>query len=165
MASPVCNYDIVMIDKPWLPHYTSQEFLYELRRDLGQDMLKQYPEVIRKSFSPYDKRRCVLPVISSIQAIYYRKDWFEDLDTKAAFQGQYGVPLALPRSWKEYNMICEFLPESSTRIHRLNMERRLTARISLAWYRNSTRGNGLLTDCGRPVGGCCAEPGWKCPRA
>lgn len=108
MASPVCNYDIVMIDKPWLPHYTNQEFLYELRRDLGQDMLKQYPEVIRKSFSPYDKRRCVLPVISSIQAIYYRKDWFEDLDTKAAFQGQYGVPLALPRSWKEYNMICEF---------------------------------------------------------
>lgn len=108
MESPVCSYDIVMIDKPWLPYYTSQEFLYEMRKELGQDMLKQYPEVIRKSFFPYDKRRCVLPMISSIQAIYYRKDWFEDVETKAAFQGHYGVPLALPRSWKEYNMICEF---------------------------------------------------------
>jgi len=113
MKSPVCNYDIVMIDKPWLPYYTSQEFLYELRRELGQDMLKQYPEVIRKCFYSYDKTRCILPMISSIQAIYYRKDWFEDMEMKAKFQGKYGIPLNPPQSWKEYNVISEFF----TRAH------------------------------------------------
>jgi len=108
MISSGCNYDIVMIDKPWLPYYTSQDFLYELRRELGQDMLKQYPEVIRKCFYPYDKKRCILPMISSIQAIYYRKDWFEDREMKAQFQSKYGIPLNSPQSWKEYNMISEF---------------------------------------------------------
>ncbi len=108
MDSPVCNYDIVMIDKPWLPYYTSQDFLYELRKDLGRELLKQFPAEVRKSFSAYDQRRCVIPVISSMQAIYYRKDIFEDSAIKASFLGKYGIPLLVPRSWKEFNMVCRF---------------------------------------------------------
>ena len=108
VKSPVCSYDIVMMDKTWLPYYTSQDFLFELRKELGQEMLRQYPDVIRKSFAPYDKRRCVLPVISSIQTIYYRKDCFEDLELKADFLRQFGIPLTPPRNWKEYNMISRF---------------------------------------------------------
>ena len=96
----ICSYDILMIDKPWVPYYVNQDFLYELRKDLGQEMLKRYPEYIRKSFGNYDKRRCVLPMISSIQVIYYRKDWFEDQETKAIFLGKYGVPLTPPKSWR-----------------------------------------------------------------
>ena len=106
-----CNYDILMIDKPWLPYFVNQDFLYELRKDLGQEILKRYPEYIRKSFGNYDKRRCVLPMISSIQVIYYRKDWFEDQEMKAMFLGKYGVPLTPPKSWKEYNMISEFFTQ------------------------------------------------------
>lgn len=106
-----CNYDILMIDKPWVPYYVNQDFLYELRKDLGREMLKRYPEYIRKSFGNYDKRRCVLPMISSIQVIYYRKDWFENQEMKAMFLGKYGVPLTPPKSWKEYNMISEFFTQ------------------------------------------------------
>ncbi len=108
MKSDVCHYDLVMIDKPWLPYFTAGDFLYELRKDLGQEVMKKYPQSIRKSFYAFDQRRCVLPVISSVQAIYYRKDIFEDLEIKGEFQKKYGIPLTPPRSWKEYNRICEF---------------------------------------------------------
>ncbi|WP_087064949.1 extracellular solute-binding protein [Intestinibacillus massiliensis] len=102
------EYDLLMLDLPWLPHFVNRGLLYETGRALAAELTKKYPESIQKTFFRNLERRDIVPVVSGIQAIYYRRDCFSDPEMRAQFAAQYGFPLAVPRNWTEFRLISEF---------------------------------------------------------
>jgi multiple sugar transport system substrate-binding protein len=43
--------------------------------------------------------------------MYYRKDWFEDEANQTEFKEQFGYDLAPPKTWQEWDEICQFFTE------------------------------------------------------
>ncbi len=106
-ANATMDYDIVMIDMPWLAHVDGSGYLYDLEREVPE-LRKKYMPRIGDAFFRLVTRNNVIPLVSGIQAIYYRTDCFTDPDIRAAFQKRYGFELNVPRSWTEYNTVCQF---------------------------------------------------------
>ena len=43
--------------------------------------------------------------------MYYRRDWFEDEQNQAEFKERFGYDLAPPKTWPEWDEICQFFTE------------------------------------------------------
>ncbi len=43
-----------------------------------------------------------------VQTLYYREDWLNDSREKSNFEREYGYPLEVPKTMKEYNDVCRF---------------------------------------------------------
>lgn len=110
ISSDSSFYDIVMIDIPWLKRVINSGFLYDLTDYLnaGKGFLDKYPTGIKNAFFKNVPNIHIVPIISTIQTIFYRKDVFEDRDTKAVFQKRNGFELSVPKTWTEFNLIAEF---------------------------------------------------------
>jgi multiple sugar transport system substrate-binding protein len=102
------EYDIVMIDMPWLGQLDRANYLYELEQELAVNMQHKYDKRIGDAFFRHMRGRNVVPLVSGIQAIYYRADCFQNQDLRAEFSKKYGFELNVPRSWTEYNTVCQF---------------------------------------------------------
>lgn len=102
------SYDLFMIDMPWLRHLVNQGLLYDISEYIAAELVSRFPKNIQNVFFKDLKHRNIVPFFSGMQALYYRQDIFNDQDIQADFFHKYGIPLAVPRSWTEFNKICEF---------------------------------------------------------
>ncbi len=50
-----------------------------------------------------------LPIDGDNFILYYRKDWFESDDEKAAFKQKFARPLTVPNTWQEFHDVTSFL--------------------------------------------------------
>lgn len=108
LLSGSTEHDIFMIDLPWIHHLVNQELLYDISDKISAELVSSYPESIHRTFLSNLKHRNVVPIIAGIQAVYYRRDIFENQDFQTEFFQNYGVRLDKPRTWKEFNYICQY---------------------------------------------------------
>ncbi len=105
-------FDMVVGDSQWLGqavtegHYVDMtEFLTStgIKDTVTPATLQYYGEYPAGSGSYY-----AYPTEGDANGWAYRKDLFEDADNMAAFEAQYGYPLAVPETWDQLRDIAEF---------------------------------------------------------
>jgi multiple sugar transport system substrate-binding protein len=73
--------------------------------------------------------------------MYYRKDWFEDEANKAEFKEKFGYDLAAPKTWQEWDEICQFFTEKlSPEAHGCAIQR--AEGQAYLWFMDHLRVNG-----------------------
>jgi multiple sugar transport system substrate-binding protein len=131
-------YDIIIVDTPWMPAVTNQiEPLISYIEDetLTDPELLALDDFIPKVFydtavynhpdshlefpgdqSVVDVQAIKdagfdiygLPLQANALTMSYRSDLFEDPDEQAAFEAEYGRPLAVPETWDEFVEVAQF---------------------------------------------------------
>ncbi len=105
-------YDIGYHSPGWFGYYHEHVAgLDDLIAEFGFD-LSQYSEAVLDSHMRNDLLRPgeIIALARNPQTpIYaYRMDWFEHPDEQAAFQAEYGRPLAAPATWEELYEVAKF---------------------------------------------------------
>jgi multiple sugar transport system substrate-binding protein len=108
-------YDFVYIEQDIIYGYLANEYLVNL-----SDALEAKPELASPNFSFDDFTSFLdyfrgedgdvfgMPMESFIKIYLYRTDLFNDADIQAAFEAEYGYPLAPATTHEQYTQIAEF---------------------------------------------------------
>lgn len=105
------NYDIFMVDVPWLPFFSNTGSLLDLTEDILKDesfAKDNYIEDVFDSYCSYEGKVYGLPFMPGTQILFYRKDLFNDKDIKSDFYKIYDTELRAPKNWVEFNSIAKF---------------------------------------------------------
>ncbi|MEI6387099.1 MAG: extracellular solute-binding protein, partial [Spirochaetota bacterium] len=108
------GYDVVQIDIPWLGELVEAGRLENLDRRIGGDprAISHFVPGVLDTWGRRNGSIWALPYVFGSQLLFYRKDLFEDSTTKRRFHQRYGIGLATPRTWKEFNVIARFFTRS-----------------------------------------------------
>jgi len=106
LASGSISFDVGALDAIWLPAF----------KDGLLSMNSFYTDAVKKDNFPaiVDEAKgggsdyVGVPAFANSEIVYYRTDLFNDPDNKAAFQSQFGYPLAAPTTWQQYSDIAKF---------------------------------------------------------
>ncbi|MBL8153385.1 MAG: extracellular solute-binding protein [Anaerolineae bacterium] len=109
------QYDIINVIPAWMGDFVSIGVL----EPLDSYIEKYYPAAELADILPtyadnWSKVGGVtygLPDDGDVHIMYYRSDIFEDPENMAAFEAEYGYPLAAPTNWEQWNQICSFITE------------------------------------------------------
>ncbi len=113
LGSASSEYDLVMADLPWISSFIEKGWLAELSPYFeGNLPLGNYHSKILKAFSLEKNALYGLPIVGTIQFLFYRKDLFENPDIQWEFLKKYGFALRPPINWTEFNIIAEFFNRS-----------------------------------------------------
>ncbi len=114
MAARSDAIDLVVLDSQWLGWMVEGGHLVELTDWLENESsidLTDYYEATLKAygeFPPGSGRFYAVTCEQDLEGLVYRKDLFEDAAEKAAFEAEYGYPLAVPETWTQLRDIAEF---------------------------------------------------------
>lgn len=108
-----CLYDIYMYDIPWLPYIATHNLLADItpfveNRRINVDNVMD----LNLRSCIYNDRYYGIPITGGSQILFYRRDLFEDPFLNKEFEKKYKVPLRTPRTWTEFNGICEFFTKN-----------------------------------------------------
>lgn len=105
-------YDIISIVPNRLPDYINLDALEPLDNYIDQNDYRSELEDIAPSFRDnwmtFNGKIYSIPDDGDVLTLYYRKDVFEDPANMAAFEKEYGYPLAPPKTWEEFDQISAF---------------------------------------------------------
>lgn len=105
MATDGAAFDVATIDVVWMSHFApfaeplDDLFTDEVINDLFPSLVADAQ--IGGSFIG-------MPTWANTEIIFYRKDMWEDPDEQAAFEAEYGYPLAPPTTWQEFDDMAQF---------------------------------------------------------
>jgi multiple sugar transport system substrate-binding protein len=110
------RYDVVQVDIPWLDEVIGAGRLENLDAFIGGDpaAISHFVPGVLDTWGRRNGSIWSLPYIFGSQLLYYRKDLFDDPATKRRFHQRFGVGLAPPKTWKEFNVIARFFTRSFT---------------------------------------------------
>jgi multiple sugar transport system substrate-binding protein len=110
LSSGSSTNDVVMVDLPWINSFIENDYLAEFSSLCGNDrsFVQELPKSIRDAFMKSGSKVYGLPIVATIQFLFYRKDLFEDEDLRWRFSAKYGLDLCPPRNWTEFNIVAEF---------------------------------------------------------
>jgi multiple sugar transport system substrate-binding protein len=112
-ATELSDYDIFMIDLPWLRGILASGKLSDITKQVKEDnLLSWFPRSVRNVFYRGDLGVHSLPIIATTQVLMYRRDIFNDADIKAQFTKSYGFDLSVPNTWSNFNTVAEFFTRS-----------------------------------------------------
>jgi multiple sugar transport system substrate-binding protein len=63
---------------------------------------------VYRLYTEWEKKLFALPFDGDRLELYYRKDLFGNAEEKAAFEAEYGYPLAAPETWDQYLDVAKF---------------------------------------------------------
>jgi len=109
-------YDFVYIEQDIAYAYMDRSFLVDVTKELKDNPKLAYSEFNPDNFvtfinyfkDPKSGDLMAVPMESFIKTYLYRKDLFDDKDAQAAFQKEYGYPLAPATDHKQYSDIAAF---------------------------------------------------------
>ena len=108
-------YDFVYIEQDIIYSYLAQDYLVNLTQFAADNMdlaNADYDEAAFTSFADYFKNAdgdlFGVPMEAFVKVYLYRKDLFENADIQAAFEGEYGYPLAPAETFEQYRDNAEF---------------------------------------------------------
>ena len=105
MATGGAAFDVATIDVVWMSHFAP---FAEPLDDLFTD------EVVDDLFASLVADAQIggsfigMPTWANTEIIFYRKDLWEDPNEMAAFEAEYGYPLAPPTTWQEFDDMAMF---------------------------------------------------------
>jgi len=104
-ASGSVSFDVAALDAIWLTTFADGVVpLDDLFTDEVQGDL--FPALVQEA--QVDGSFVGMPVWTNTEVLFYRTDLFEDPAEQAAFQAQYGYPLAAPTDWQQFGDIAQF---------------------------------------------------------
>jgi ABC-type glycerol-3-phosphate transport system substrate-binding protein len=98
-ATGTVSFDVAALDAIWLPTFADAVitlddlFTDEVQADLFPGLLEE---------ARVDGTFRGMPAWTNSEILFYRKDLFEDPAEQAAFEQEYGYPLAVPTTWDEF---------------------------------------------------------------
>ncbi len=102
-------YDFVYIEQDIIYSYLAQDYLVNLTQFAADNMdlaAADYDESAFTSFADYFKNAdgdlFGVPMEAFVKVYLYRKDLFENADIQAAFEAEYGYPLAPAETFEQY---------------------------------------------------------------
>lgn len=114
------RYDIYMYDVPWLEYMVQNQLVADITDYVEGDSLNKdvyFSHNLENCM--YEDRYWGIPIIGGSQIMFYRRDLFENHSVRKAFKDRFGIPLAPPCTWTEFNGIASFFtreynPDSPT---------------------------------------------------
>lgn len=114
------DFDIYLFDVSWLNYLSQENCLMDLT-DFVLSPEFDTSHIIKKNLNnaSHRGRYYGIPIVGGTNLLFYRKDIFENISVKRAFQEQHNLPLRPPRTWTEFNGIAQFFtkeynPQSPT---------------------------------------------------
>ena len=105
------EYDIIMADMHWLQQTNQQKVFCKLNDLVPLDkILPRYVRDVRSYILSESEGKDLfsLPILTGYQMLAYRSDLFDDALLKKKFYLKYGVQLAPPQTWNEFNLMAKF---------------------------------------------------------
>ncbi|NLX11715.1 MAG: extracellular solute-binding protein [Chloroflexi bacterium] len=102
-------YDVLIFPASWSGDYMAPGYLEPIPEELRtsvdwDDVIPLYRDLIVS----WGGTVYALPYDGDSHMLFYRKDLVDNPDYAADFEGQYGYPLAEPKTWAQYRDIAEF---------------------------------------------------------
>ncbi len=105
IASGSSAFDVVTIDVVW-----NAKFAGHL-----EDLSALFTDAVRADLAPalladakVGDKLIGMPAWANAEIVFYRKDLFDKVEEKEAFQAKYGYPLAPPKTWQQWRDIAKF---------------------------------------------------------
>jgi multiple sugar transport system substrate-binding protein len=98
------NGGIIAPIDPYLDKYFTTPLLKEQLADFVPSIMALHTQ--------WGGGRYGYPIDGPGFTLYYRRDIIEDADKGKAFQGQYGYPLAVPKTWEQYRDVATFITDT-----------------------------------------------------
>lgn len=106
------QYDASIAGAWWLGDLVSQDFIISYDQYYGDPRFPQWDinDVLPgpRSLLEYDGRKYMVANDHDGQVMYYRRDLLTDPGHRAAFEQQYGYPLAVPQTWAQFRDVAEY---------------------------------------------------------
>lgn len=108
-------YDALNVIPAWMPDLANAGALEVLDPYVDKygfrEELQTIAPIFRDNQMTVNGKIYGFPDDGDVFILYYRKDVFEDPDTKAAFKAKFGYDLAAPKNWKQFAEIGQFLTD------------------------------------------------------
>lgn len=102
-------FDVIRMDVTWLSFFAKRILMPLEQIDSGvREDFNGFLEGAREPYSTFDGVLYALPSSPSAQMLFYRSDLFSNAMCRRMFQERYGVELAVPKTFDEYNRIAAF---------------------------------------------------------
>jgi len=103
-------FDLVVFFPMYGAEFASLGYLQPLDdfMSIADPELDDVADAFRYLYLEYGGKTYSLPYDGDVHLYYYRKDLFEDPGEKAAFEAEYGYPLAAPETWTQATDIAAF---------------------------------------------------------
>ena len=108
-------YDFVYIEQDIIYSYLAQDYLVNLTQFAADNAELAYPDYDESEFTSFadyfknaDGDLFGVPMEAFVKVYLYRKDLFENADIMAAFEADYGYPLAPAENFDQYRDNAEF---------------------------------------------------------
>lgn len=105
------QYDVVLGASSWLGDFNP--YVVDLTSRIKHDTSLDWSDVIYKGNGQWAGRQLAMPVDGDNQLSYYRRDIIEDPGLSAAYQKEFGKPLAPPATWDDFMNIARFFGDGS----------------------------------------------------
>lgn len=107
-------YDILDIEPAWTPSLADGGVIAPLddyiAKYLNKADLEDYHPLYR-ALPTYKGKIWGFFDDGDMFALYYRRDIFEDAKLKEAYQGKFGKPLEVPKTWEDYAQVAQFITD------------------------------------------------------
>ena len=106
------EWDVAFIATDWIASMHQQQCAVDLAPLLQSNPPDDYPQGWTESLLRLQR---IGPAVLGVpfhdgpECLIYRKDIFDDADTQARYNEQFGEPLAPPKTWAEFHRIARFL--------------------------------------------------------
>jgi len=105
------TWDIALIVTDWLAEAVEGGHVADLAPMLRANPIPGYPDdyapILTRS-QRFGNAIYGLPYHDGPECFIYRTDWFADPAEQTAFRARYGYPLAVPKTWKQFEEIARF---------------------------------------------------------
>lgn len=105
------DYDVIRLDLAWVKAFANQEYQ-------GLDEDKQYQKIkesirerVPNVYFETEEQKCMIPLDTCTQVLYYRKDLFEDASLQRKYYEQTKKELKVPVTMQEFDEISKFFSQ------------------------------------------------------
>jgi multiple sugar transport system substrate-binding protein len=112
--APVGNYDIIIVDNPWMDEFPAAGFLSDLTDYVNNTPNYNFDdfEAPIRELSVHDGKIYSVPYYNYAVGLIVRQDLFDDATLKEKFQAEYGRELTIPTTSDEYVEVGKFFKEN-----------------------------------------------------
>ena len=107
------DYDIIIVDNPWMDEFPDAGFLTELNDYIDNTHDYNFDDFIEpiRELTVHDGKITAIPYYNYALGLIVRQDLFDDKDMQDKFQSTYNRPLAAPTTLDEYLEIGKFFTD------------------------------------------------------
>jgi ABC-type glycerol-3-phosphate transport system substrate-binding protein len=104
-------YDVATIDVIWLP--TFGDFVEPLDDLFTDEVIADLPAALVADGQNADGTYIGMPTWANTEILFYRTDLLEDPEHQAAFEAEYGYPLAVPTDWQTFRDVANYFTQDT----------------------------------------------------